>query len=220
MSSGSSSVRRSSGYPFPSVPWWRWFCLSITFADITHDKRNSIRTLPIIIGKENGIRLFAALIMMAYLSILVMSLLGLLHLWSLIVLISLPLAFRLRCPACSIPGSGESDLTTKEFNCLLLVGTVIVATVLWFVTFYLSWSTFWIKITFSAATLSCLALWLQPGILKGLRFDMKSILVGLLSAAALYFIFWMGKLISTTIFPLPVIRSGPYMAKAKAHPCG
>ncbi len=90
--------------------------------------------------------------------------------------------------------------------------------VLWFVTFYLSWSTFWIKITFSAATLACLALWLQPGILKRLRFDMKSILAGLLSAAALYFIFWMGKLISTTIFSFAGHQIGSIYGKGEGTP--
>ncbi len=99
-----------------------------------------------------------------------------------------------------------------------MAGTVVVATVLWFVTFYLSWSTFWIKITFSAAMLACLALWLQPGLLKGLRFDMKTILVGIFSAAALYFIFWMGKIISTTIFSFAGHQIGSIYGKGEGTP--
>jgi len=109
-------------------------------------------------------------------------------------------------------------LTAKEFNWLFLAGTVVVATVLWFVTFYLSWSTFWIKITISAATLACLAVWLQPGILKGLRFDMKTIVTGLLSAAALYFIFWIGKFISTTIFFFAGHQIGSIYGKGEGTP--
>jgi 1,4-dihydroxy-2-naphthoate octaprenyltransferase len=63
--------------------------------DIAHDRINNIRTLPIMIGQRNSIRLFMALIILAYLSILVMSILGPLHLWSLMVLVSLPLSYRL-----------------------------------------------------------------------------------------------------------------------------
>jgi 1,4-dihydroxy-2-naphthoate octaprenyltransferase len=63
--------------------------------DINHDRIKNIRTLPIMIGRKNGIRLYVALVVLAYFAILWMSFLGPLRLWSLIVLISLPLAFRL-----------------------------------------------------------------------------------------------------------------------------
>jgi len=82
-----------------------------------------------------------------------------------------------------------------------LFGTVALAFVLWFVTFYLTWSTFWIKISFSAATLAGLSLWLQPNRKTQLRFNARSIVIGLISALVLYFIFWLGKKVSTAIFP-------------------
>ncbi len=82
-----------------------------------------------------------------------------------------------------------------------LFGTVALAFVLWFVTFYLTWSTFWIKISFSAATLAGLSLWLQPNRKTQLRFNARSIVIGLISAIVLYFIFWLGKKVSTAIFP-------------------
>ena len=82
-----------------------------------------------------------------------------------------------------------------------LFGTVALAFVLWFVTFYLTWSTFWIKISFSAATLAGLSLWLQPNRKTQLRFNARSIVIGLISALVLYLIFWLGKKVSTAIFP-------------------
>jgi len=69
--------------------------LSNNIRDIAHDSRKGIRTLPILIGRRNGLRLFMGLIALSYASILWMSLRGPLGPWSLIVLISLPLAFRL-----------------------------------------------------------------------------------------------------------------------------
>jgi 1,4-dihydroxy-2-naphthoate octaprenyltransferase len=63
--------------------------------DIRHDKQKGIVTLPILIGERNGLRLYTALVVLAYVGILLMSLLGPLDLWALIVLASLPLALRL-----------------------------------------------------------------------------------------------------------------------------
>ncbi len=83
-----------------------------------------------------------------------------------------------------------------------LIGTVVLAALFWFVTFYLTWwSTFWLKISFSAAALAGISLWIEPNRKKQLRFSIRSVVYGLLSAAILYFIFWLGKKVSTAIFP-------------------
>ncbi len=88
-----------------------------------------------------------------------------------------------------------------EFRPLTLAATVLLATILWFVTFYLSWATFWIKISFSAATLAILSIWLQPNRMEDFKFNGQAIILGLLSAAILYLIFWTGKAISATVLP-------------------
>jgi membrane protease YdiL (CAAX protease family) len=82
-----------------------------------------------------------------------------------------------------------------------IVLTVVLACVLWFVTFYLSWASFWIKITFSAATLAILSLWIQPHRKDQFRFNQSVVLQGLVSAGLLYAIFWIGKTISGTLMP-------------------
>jgi len=92
-------------------------------------------------------------------------------------------------------------LNRIEFRPAPLVGTVLLAAVLWFITFYLTWSIFWIKISFSAATLALLSFWLQPNPKEHIQFNGRAIILGLLSAAALYLIFWTGKAVSAVILP-------------------
>ena len=65
-------------------------------------------------------------------------------------------------------------------NPLALWGTVTLAAILWFVTFFLTWSNFWIKISCSAALLALLAFKLQPDYRGQMRFDRKAILRNLL----------------------------------------
>lgn len=91
--------------------------------------------------------------------------------------------------------------------------TVGLAFVLWFVTFYLSWSIFWIKISFSAAILAILSLWLQPRRVGQFRFNKSAIIIGLASAGLLYFIFFMGKMISSAIFPFAQGQIGAIYGK-------
>ena len=89
----------------------------------------------------------------------------------------------------------------EEFRPTAVVLTVVLACVLWFVTFYLSWATFWIKISVSAATLAILSLWIQPHRKHQFRFNKTAILLGLASAGLWYVMFWSGKTISSTIMP-------------------
>ena len=96
--------------------------------------------------------------------------------------------------------------------------TVGLACVLWFVTFYLSWSIFWIKISFSAATLAILSLWLQPRRADQFRFNKNAIIIGLVSAALLYLIFFTGKMISSAIFPFAQGQIGAIYGKGTGTP--
>ena len=92
-------------------------------------------------------------------------------------------------------------MRNRSVNPLAIWTTVGLAAVLWFVTFFLTWSNFWIKISCSAALLALLAFKLQPDYRGQMRFDRKALLQGLVSAAALYGIFWLGKAVSTALFP-------------------
>lgn len=84
---------------------------------------------------------------------------------------------------------------------LPLIGTLVLAAGLWFVTFVVDWGSFWVKISLSAASLAVLSLVIQRRDLPRFQMDGKATLLGLGSAAALYGVFYLGKLISTLIFP-------------------
>jgi membrane protease YdiL (CAAX protease family) len=109
-------------------------------------------------------------------------------------------------------------LNFSEFKPLPLIGTVILATVFWFVTFYLTWSIFWLKISFSAATLAILSLFLQPNQRQQFKFDIRSIALGIVSAAVLYFIFWAGKVVSEAILPFSGGQIGGIYDKGAGTP--
>lgn len=109
-------------------------------------------------------------------------------------------------------------MKSESFRPLPLIATIVLAALLWFVTFYLTWSIFWIKISFSAASLAILSFLLRPKPAKKLVFDSKAIILGLLSAALLYFIFWSGKIVSTELFAFADHQIGGIYAKGAATP--
>ena len=109
-------------------------------------------------------------------------------------------------------------MNRPDFRPLPLIGTVILATLFWFVTFYLTWSSFWIKISFSAATLAILSLLLQPDRKERIRIDARAIALGLVSAAVLYFIFWTGKAVSALILPFAGGQIGGIYDKGAGTP--
>jgi len=92
-------------------------------------------------------------------------------------------------------------LNRRKFRPTAVLGTVVLAAVLWFITFYLTWSNFWIKISFSAALLAAVSLVLQPGNKIDLKFNARAVILGLGSAMLLYGIFWAGKKLSAPLLP-------------------
>lgn len=101
-----------------------------------------------------------------------------------------------------------------------VIGTVLLAALLWFVTFYLTWANFWFKISVSAATLAIVSLLLRPGSKEHIRIDARAVALGLVSAAVLYFIFWTGKAVSTAILPFSGGQIGGIYDKGSGMPLG
>jgi membrane protease YdiL (CAAX protease family) len=99
-----------------------------------------------------------------------------------------------------------------------VLGTVLLAAFLWFVTFYVPWGIFWFKISFSAATLAWISLWLTPREKVHFRMDAKSILIGLTSAVALYGIFWVGKVVSSAVFSFAPNQIAAIYSKGEGTP--
>jgi 1,4-dihydroxy-2-naphthoate octaprenyltransferase len=102
--------------------------LANNIRDIKHDRDKGILTLAIVLGQQKGILLYATLVVVAYLGIVWMSIFGPLHLWSLLVLVSLPLALRLlkqmkaRVPADADARTAQLD---TAFGVLLVISLVL-----------------------------------------------------------------------------------------------
>ena len=109
-------------------------------------------------------------------------------------------------------------MNRRDFKPIPLIGTVLLAALFWFVTFYLTWASFWIKISFSASTLAILSFLLQPNRKERIRIDFKAIALGLVSAAILYFIFWAGKSVSAMILPFSGGQIGGIYHKGAGTP--
>ena len=102
--------------------------LANNIRDISHDQSKGILTLPILIGQRNGLRLYSALMILAYAGIIGMSIAGPLYPWSLIVLVSMPLALKLlRQMLQKIPDDADAQTAKLDtaFGVLLVVSLVL-----------------------------------------------------------------------------------------------
>ena len=87
----------------------------------------------------------------------------------------------------------------------MISGAVLLAVVCWAFTFGLAWGNFWAKIGTSVIIICLYSLcWQRPKI----RFNVSSILLGVLSAAVLYGIFYLGYVLSPYIVPEAVRQVG------------
>jgi 1,4-dihydroxy-2-naphthoate octaprenyltransferase len=102
--------------------------LANNIRDIKHDRDKGILTLAIVLGQRKGLAFYHVLVGLAYLAIVLMSIFGPLHLWSLIVLLSLPLALRLlRQMAKRIPADADARTAQLDtaFGVLLVISLVL-----------------------------------------------------------------------------------------------
>jgi len=95
---------------------------------------------------------------------------------------------------------------------------VLAAAVLWYFAFAVTWGNFWVKISVSASVLAVVSLLIRPASLKELRFGPKEILLGLGSAALLYFFFVVCKFISVHLFSFAGDQIGGIYNKGDATP--
>jgi 1,4-dihydroxy-2-naphthoate octaprenyltransferase len=102
--------------------------LANNIRDIRHDRSKGILTLAILLGQAKGLRLYRWLIILAYVAILLMSIFGPLYVWSLIVLLSLPLALRLlRQMLKQVPADADARTAQLDtaFGVLLVLSLVL-----------------------------------------------------------------------------------------------
>lgn len=84
---------------------------------------------------------------------------------------------------------------------VIIISTIVLAVILWFLTFRLEVGNFWVKISISTSLLALVALWQMEGYDPTIHFDLKALIGGVLSAGALYIVFVVGQIISQKIFP-------------------
>jgi len=102
--------------------------LANNIRDIKHDRDKGIMTLAIVLGQRQGLLLYLILVVIAYLAVILMSIFGPLYLWSLIVLLSLPLAFKLlRLMMKQIPADADARTAQLDtaFGVLLVLSLVL-----------------------------------------------------------------------------------------------
>jgi 1,4-dihydroxy-2-naphthoate octaprenyltransferase len=98
--------------------------LANNLRDRETDKLRGIKTIPILMSQDNGMRLYMALAILAYVAVIAMSLFGPLTLWSLIVLLSLPLFLHLlRTMIHDTPD--DADAQTAKLNTVFGILLVI-----------------------------------------------------------------------------------------------
>lgn len=102
--------------------------LANNIRDINHDRDKGILTLAIILGRRHGLWLYFILVGLAYLGIVLMSVFGPLYMWSLLVLLSLPLAWRLlRQMMKQVPDDADARTAQLDtaFGVLLVISLVL-----------------------------------------------------------------------------------------------
>lgn len=124
---------------------WAAFWISIPFGvlvalvlfannlrDVETDARAEVNNLAMIFGRNNGPIVYVSMVLAALISIIIMSLIGPLGRWSLIVLLSLPIAFKLvKVMIREVPK--DADARTAQLNTAfgaLLVISLLLETVL------------------------------------------------------------------------------------------
>ncbi len=101
--------------------------LANNIRDISYDRRQGISTLPVRLGLVSGRLVFVALVALAFASMAVMAVFGPLGLWSLIVLISLPLGLKL-CKM--IYGGVPADADAQTAKLDTVFGVLLIASLL------------------------------------------------------------------------------------------
>ncbi|MBI9075892.1 MAG: 1,4-dihydroxy-2-naphthoate octaprenyltransferase [Desulfatibacillum sp.] len=102
--------------------------LANNLRDAEYDRQQGISTIPVRFGGRSGRILFAALIALSFAAVAVMAVFGPLHLWSLMVLLALPLAVPVfKMVSQDIPDDADAQTAKLDtaFGILLLVSLVL-----------------------------------------------------------------------------------------------
>ena len=102
--------------------------LANNIRDMAFDKKQGIKTLPILLGNYRGRLVYGALIFLAFFGVVIMSLLGPLTPWSLLVLLALPLVrpvFQIVSGDCPPDADARTAKLDTAFGVLLLISILL-----------------------------------------------------------------------------------------------
>ncbi len=90
-------------------------------------------------------------------------------------------------------------MNNRKFTYLIF--TIIIATMLWYLTFVVKPMNFWLEMSLSILLLGLLALYKRRDVISLGKPTMHHVIVGVLSAAGLYLVFYVGNIVSGYLFP-------------------
>lgn len=107
----------------------------------------------------------------------------------------------------------------KKSNNVIIVGSLIIATVLWFLMFVVKPMNFWGEMSLSIIILIVIALFANKELISFKKITLRHIIIGVASAALLYSIFYLGNIISGYIFPFKDAQvSSVYSNRSQGSP--
>lgn len=99
-----------------------------------------------------------------------------------------------------------------------VVISLIIATLLWFLMFVIKPFNFWIEMSLSILLLVTIALFSERNLISFKKITLRHILIGIVSAILLYFVFYVGNIISGYLFPFKDAQiSSVYSNKAQGN---
>jgi hypothetical protein len=99
-----------------------------------------------------------------------------------------------------------------------VVISLIIAALLWFLMFVIKPFNFWVEMSLSILLLITIVLFLERNLISFKKITLRHILIGIISAIVLYFVFYAGNIISGYLFPFKDAQiSSVYSNKAQGN---
>lgn len=92
-------------------------------------------------------------------------------------------------------------MTKKSTSTVYITFTLLIAAILWYLTFVIKPMNFWLEMSLSISLLVLMALWAKKDLFHLGKITLRHIVIGILSAAALYLVFYIGNILTGYLLP-------------------
>jgi hypothetical protein len=113
---------------------------------------------------------------------------------------------------------GQESLTGNTKRWGGITATVVLAGILWFVSFAVPWGNFWLKISVSVVLLAGLSFLDRSDRIQPTGPTGRDVVLGVVCAALLYLVFWGGQKIFPILFPAATDQIGKIYARSQEIP--